>query len=216
MLYRAIDKVLDEVHQYFLKTHNRYISDRAADITDIKKRLLKHLIDFKQASLETLDYGVIVVAKDLRPAQTALFDPRFVKGIACDSGGKTSHTSIVARAMGIPAVMALKDLTGTVRRGTEIIVDGNTGVVIIEHSPEAVAQYRAAAESIATLQQSLETIRYEPAVTSDQTSISLLANIEFPEEVDHVLQVEAEGIGLFRTEFLYLKSGTEPSQEVYY
>jgi phosphotransferase system enzyme I (PtsI) len=166
--------------------------------------------------METLDHEVIVVAKDLRPTQTALFNPRFVKGIACDSGGKTSHASIVARAMGIPAVMALEDLTDAVRRGTEIIVDGNTGVVIVDPSPEMVAEFRAAAASIVTLQQSLETIRHEPAVTRDQVPISLLANIEFPEEIDHVLQVEADGIGLFRTEFLYLKSGTEPSEQVQY
>ncbi|MHC4431642.1 MAG: phosphoenolpyruvate--protein phosphotransferase [Planctomycetota bacterium] len=212
----AVDRVLDEVHRYLLKTRNRYISERAADISDIKRRLLKHLIDFKQASMETLDHEVIVVAKDLRPTQTALFNPRFVKGIACDSGGKTSHASIVARAMGIPAVMALEDLTDAVRRGTEIIVDGNTGVVIVDPSPEMVAEFRAAAASIVTLQQSLETIRHEPAVTRDQVPISLLANIEFPEEIDHVLQVEADGIGLFRTEFLYLKSGTEPSEQVQY
>jgi phosphotransferase system enzyme I (PtsI) len=212
----AVDRVLDEVHQYFLKTHNRYISERAADITDIKKRLLRHLIDFKQASLESLDHEVIVVAKDLRPTQTALFDPQFVKGIACDSGGKTSHASIVARALGIPAVMALENLTGTVRRGTEIIVDGNTGVVIIDPSPETVAEFRAAAESIATLQQNLESLRHEPAVTLDQTPITLLANIEFPEETEHALQSGADGVGLFRTEFLYLQSGVEPTEQVQY
>ncbi|KPK44940.1 MAG: hypothetical protein AMJ65_01575 [Phycisphaerae bacterium SG8_4] len=212
----AVDRVLGEVHQYFLKTENRYISERAADITDLRRRLIKHLIDFKQASLGALDQEVIVVAKDLRPTQTAVFDPRFVKGIACDAGGKTSHASIVARAMGIPAVMALEDLTGIVQRGTEIIVDGNTGVVIIDPNPEMVAEFSAAAESIATLQQSLETIRHEPAVTRDQIPIVLLANIEFPEEADHVLQVEADGVGLFRTEFLYLRSGTEPTEQVHY
>jgi phosphotransferase system enzyme I (PtsI) len=212
----AVDRVLDEVHQHFLKTQNRYISERAADITDIRKRLLKHLVDYKQASLEALDQEVIVVAKDLRPTQTALFDPRFVKGITCDAGGKTSHASIVARAMGIPAVMALEDLTGTVRRGTEIIVDGNTGVVIIDPSPEMVSEFRAAAESIATLRQSLEAIRREPAITLDQIPITLLANIEFPEEMDHVVQSGADGVGLFRTEFLYLQSGVEPSEQVQY
>ena len=210
----AVDSVLEEVYRHFLGAQNRYVSERAADITDIRRRVLRQLINFKQASLETLDREVIVVAKDLRPTQTALFNPQFVKGIACDSGGKTSHASIVARAMGIPAVMALEDLTGSVRRGTEIVVDGNTGVVIIDPNPETVADFRTAAESIVTLQQSLETIRHEPAITGDKVPISLLANIEFPEEIDHAMKVEADGIGLFRTEFLYLKSGTEPSEQV--
>ncbi|MBL7189467.1 MAG: phosphoenolpyruvate--protein phosphotransferase [Phycisphaerae bacterium] len=212
----AMGRVFDDVHQHFLKTQNRYISERAADITDIRKKLLKHLIDFKQASLESLDHEAIVVAKDLRPTQTALFDPRFVKGITCDAGGKTSHASIIARALGIPAVTALQDLTGTVRRGTQIIVDGNAGIVIIDPDAETVAEFRAAAESIATLHQSLEAIRHEPAITRDHAPITLLANIEFPEETDHVLQFGADGVGLFRTEFLYLQSGVEPSEQVHY
>ncbi|MFC1635641.1 phosphoenolpyruvate--protein phosphotransferase [Planctomycetota bacterium] len=212
----AIDRILEEVHQHFVKVQNRYISERAADIMDIKKRLLKHVIDIKQISLETLDHEVIIVAKDLRPTETALFNPRFVKGIACDAGGKTSHASIVARALGIPAVVALENLTGSVRRGTQLIVDGNAGIVIIDPDSETIINFRAVAESIATLQQNLEVIRHEPAVTRDQIPITLLANIEFPEEVDHVLKVGAEGVGLFRTEFLYLQSGMEPSEEVHY
>lgn len=212
----AVDTALEEVLRHFTQAKSRYISERAADIVDIKKRLLKHLIDMKQAMIEALDHEAIVVAKDLRPTQTALFNPRFVKGIACDSGGKTSHASIVARALGIPAVVALQDLTGLVRRGTELIVDGNTGTVIIDPDAHTLASFRASAESIAALQQTLKAMRHEPAVTCDQTPITLLANIEFPEEIDQVQQVEADGIGLFRTEFLYLQSGEEPSEDVHY
>lgn len=212
----AIDTVLEEVHRHFIKVQNRYINERATDILDIKKQLLKHIINIKQTSLERLDHEVIIVAKDLRPTQTALFDPRFVKGIACDTGGKTSHASIVARALGIPAVVALEDLTGSVQRGTQLIVDGDTGVVIIDPDSETVTEYRTATESITTLQQNLETIRHEPAVTLDQVPVILLANIEFPEEIGHVLQAKADGVGLFRTEFLYLQSGVEPSEDVHY
>ncbi|UCG55704.1 MAG: phosphoenolpyruvate--protein phosphotransferase [Phycisphaerales bacterium] len=212
----AIDRAFGDVHQQFAKANDRYVRERAADIADVKKRLLKYAIGIKESSLDTLGQEVIIVAKDLRPTQAALLDPRFVKGIACDAGGKTSHTSIVARALGIPTVVALGDLTGSVARGTQLIVDGNTGIVIIDPTSDTLAEFRAAAESIATLQQDLQIIRHEPAVTRDQMPVTLLANIEFPEEIEHVLQVGAEGVGLFRTEFLYLQAGVEPSEEVHY
>ncbi|MFC1765008.1 phosphoenolpyruvate--protein phosphotransferase [Planctomycetota bacterium] len=212
----AIDRVLEDLHQNFANTKDRYISERAADIVDIKKRLLKHIIDIKQSTLEILDYEAVVVAKDLRPTQTALFNPQFVKGIACDGGGKTSHASIVARSLGIPAVVALEDLTGIARRGTQLIVDGNTGLVIVDPDKKTLTEYRAAAKSITTLQHDLAGLQHKSAVTRDQETITLLANIEFPEEIDHVLQVEAEGVGLFRTEFLYLQSGIEPTEAVHY
>ena len=212
----AIDRALEVVHQHFAKVQDRYISERATDITDIKKRLLKYVIDIKQSTIEALDSEVIVVARDLRPTQTALFDPRFVKGIVCDTGGKTSHASIVARAMGIPAVVALENLTECIQRGTPLIVDGNTGVVVIDPDNDTVMNFRMAADSIAALQRNLLGDRHEPAVTRDHTSITLLANIEFPEEIDHALEVEADGVGLFRTEFLYLQSGIEPTEDTQY
>lgn len=212
----AIDQVLEDLHQHFYRTEDRYISERAADIADMKRRLLKHIIDVRHTALENLDYEAVVVAKDLRPTQAALFDPRFIKGIACDSGGKTSHASIVARSLGIPAVVALEDLTSVARHGTQVIVDGNTGLVIVDPDEKTLAEFRTAADSITALQEDLANLQQEPAVTRDGETITLRANIEFPEEINHVLRVEAEGVGLFRTEFLYLQSGVEPTEEVHY
>ncbi len=212
----AVTTAMEKVRQYFWHVQDRYISKRASDIIDIEKRVLKHLIDIKQSSLQTLDHEVIVVAKDLRPTQTASFDPRFVKGIACDTGGKTSHASIVARAMGIPAVVALEDLTGRVQSGDMLIVDGNSGTVILHPDPVTIHDFQEAAHSLDVLKKNLDADKHEPAVTRDGAAITLLANIEFPDEVDHVLDAGADGIGLFRTEFLYLRSGVEPSEETHY
>jgi len=212
----AVDAVLDRLRAHFAQIEDRYISERATDIVDIEKRLLHHLIGEKECQLSTIDHEVIVVAKDLRPTQTANFDPRFVKGIACDTGGETGHASIVARAMGIPAVVALEDLTSIVHRDDLMILDGNSGEVLVRPTGKTVRMYEEAARTMASFQASLQVDRHEPAITRDGTAIAVLANIEFPREADHALELGAEGIGLFRTEFLYLQHGQEPSEEDHY
>jgi phosphotransferase system enzyme I (PtsI) len=212
----AVDTILDQVRHHFAQVQDRYISERAADIVDIEKRLLHHLIGDKESQLGDIDHEVIVVAKDLRPTQTANFNPRLVKGIACDTGGETSHASIVARAMGIPAVVALDDLTTIVHRDDRVIVDGNSGEVVVRPTDKTVRVYRAAARAMASFQASLQVERHEPAVTQDGSAVQVLANIEFPHEAASALDVGAEGIGLFRTEFLYLQSEREPTEEDHY
>ncbi len=212
----AVDTVLDRLRGHFAQIEDRYISERATDIVDIEKRLLHHLIGDKACQLSEIDHEVIVVAKDLRPTQTANFDPRFVKGIACDTGGETGHASIVARAMGIPAVVALDNLTEVVHRDDRMIVDGNSGEVVVCPTARTVRVYEEAARAMASFQASLQVDRHEPAVTRDGTAIAVLANIEFPREAEHALELGAEGIGLFRTEFLYLQRGQEPSEEDHY
>jgi phosphotransferase system enzyme I (PtsI) len=212
----AVDTVLDRLRQHFTQVEDRYISERATDIVDIEKRLLHHLIGEKACQLAEIDHEVIVVAKDLRPTQTANFDPRWVKGIACDTGGETGHASIVARAMGIPAVVALEDLTAVAYRDDLMIVDGNSGEVVVRPTSKTVRMYEEAARAMASFKASLQVDRHEPAVTRDGTSIAVLANIEFPRETEHALELGAEGIGLFRTEFLYLQRGQEPSEEDHY
>ncbi|MCF7975297.1 MAG: phosphoenolpyruvate--protein phosphotransferase [Phycisphaerae bacterium] len=212
----AASSVLQELHSHFAKVPNRYISERAADVRDIEKRLLRHLIDLKKETLGHLTEEMVVVARELRPTQTAAFDKQFVKGIVCDTGGVTSHASIVARAMGIPAVMALHDLTETVRRGDMLIVDGNSGTVIVNPSAETIARFRETQAAMVALQASFSVLKEQPAMTQDGVDISLMANIEFPRESGAVLDAGAQGIGLFRTEFLYLQSGKEPTEEDHY
>ncbi|MFC1652300.1 phosphoenolpyruvate--protein phosphotransferase [Planctomycetota bacterium] len=212
----AVTTVLEELRLHFASVEDHYISERAADIVDIEKRLIVQLIGAKEMVLGEIHEDVIVLAKELRPTQTANFDPRYIKGIACDTGGETSHASIVARAMGIPAVVALEDLTESVRRDDLMIVDGNSGEVVVRPSNKTVRVYQEAARAMATFQASLQENRHEPAVTRDGVAITVLANIEFPYEAQTALELGAEGVGLFRTEFLFLQSGREPSEEDHY
>lgn len=212
----AVVSVFKQTREALLNVHNQYISERASDIFDIEKRVLKYLIELKEFSIEHIRRPVIVVAKDLRPTQIAKFDTKYVLGIACDTGGKTSHASIIAKAKGIPTVVALKKLTSIVKRDDTIVIDANEGKVVINPDDEILAEYRQLSDNFQKNRNKLDAIRHEPAITKDGTRITMLANIEFTHEVEQVLNMHADGIGLFRTEFLYLSSGAEPSEDEHF
>ncbi len=212
----AVASVLRRFAARFAEAKDTYISERAADIYDIERRLLRHLLGDKREDLGRLREEVIVVARELSPTQTAGFNKAFVKGIASDAGGRTSHAAIVARSLGIPAVVALEDLTEIARGGDAVIVDGNRGLVIVDPDAETVEQYEAYSREFIALEHKLDAIREKPAETRDGARITLLGNIEFPDEAEIVLAKGGEGIGLYRTEFLYLNRPTEPSEEEHY
>jgi len=212
----AVSNVLREIASHFTKVKDAYISERAADIYDIERRLLKQLLGKTREDIGRLTHEVVVVARELSPTQTAGFNRQFVKGIASDAGGRTSHAAIVARSLGIPAVVALEDLTEYVRGGDTVIVDGNRGIVIVNPDEETIQQYREYSREFADLEHRLDTIRQKPAVTRDGTPITLLGNIEFPDEAEVVLQKGGDGIGLYRTEFLYLNTQREPTEQDHY
>jgi phosphotransferase system enzyme I (PtsI) len=212
----AVSTVLKKIASDFSAVKDAYISERAADIYDIERRLLKQLVGKKHEDIGHLNEQVVIVARELSPTQTAGFDKRFVKGMATDAGGRTSHTAIVARALGIPAVVALEDLTDIVGPDDTVIVDGNRGIVIVDPDNQTVRQYQQYAQEFEELEHRLDAIRGEPAQTRDGVKITLLGNIEFPEEAQSVLERGGEGIGLYRTEFLYLNRQTEPTEEEHY
>ncbi|MBL7154443.1 MAG: phosphoenolpyruvate--protein phosphotransferase [Phycisphaerae bacterium] len=212
----AVSAVLREVASHFTKVQDAYISERADDINDIERRLLKQLLGEKREDIAHLTEEVVVVARELSPIQTAGFDREFVKGIASDAGGRTSHAAIVARSLGIPAVVALEDFTEFVRGGDTIIVDGNRGIVIVNPDEQTIRQYEKYSAEFLALEHKLDALRELPAVTRDGIEITLLGNIEFPDEAEAVLERGGQGIGLYRTEFLYLKSKTEPTEAEHY
>jgi phosphotransferase system enzyme I (PtsI) len=212
----AVSTALKEVASSFTRAEVSYIRERAADIYDIERRLLKQLLGGKREDIEHLKEEVAVVAKELSPTQTAGFNREFVKGIATDAGGRTSHTAIVARSLGIPAVVALENLTGAVRGGDMVIIDGNRGIVIVGPDEDTVKTYTRYIQEFEQLEQKLRTIKEEPAVTRDGVRVTLLGNIEFPDEAHIVLEKGGEGIGLYRTEFLYLNRPEEPTEEEHY
>ena len=212
----AVSNTLREIASQFTKVKDAYISERAADIYDIERRLLKHLLGKKREEVGHLTEEVVIIARELSPIQTAGFNREFVKGIASDAGGRTSHAAIVARSLGIPAVVALEDLTELVSGGDAVIVDGNRGIVIVNPDEQTTEQYRLYAREFEELEHKLDTIREKPAVTRDGTKITLLGNIEFPEEAQVVLEKGGDGIGLYRTEFLYLNTVHEPTEQQQY
>ena len=212
----AVTTVLRDIAAHFTKVEDAYISERAADIYDIERRLLKQLLGKKRETVERLKKEVVIVAKELSPTQTAGFDRKYVKGIASDAGGRTSHAAIVARSLGIPAVVALEDLTESTGPGDTVIVDGNRGIVIVNPDEQTIQQYEEYSREFAELEHRLDAIRQKPAVTRDGTEITLLGNIEFPDEAEVVLEKGGSGIGLYRTEFLYLNTEREPTEQDHY
>jgi len=212
----GVSAVIREIAAHFTNVKDSYISERAADIYDIERRLLKQLLGRRREEVEHLSCEVAVIARELSPTQTAGFNKEFVKGLATDAGGRTSHTAIVARSLGIPAVVALEDLTEIVSGGDTVIIDGNRGIVIVNPDYDTIQQYERYSREFVELEHKLDAIRGKPAVTRDGTKIIVLGNIEFPDEAELVLQKGGEGIGLYRTEFLYLNRPTEPTEQEHY
>jgi len=209
----AVSVILKNVARHFSQAPDVYISERASDIYDIERRLLRHLIGERREDLRHLADSVVVVAHDLTPTETAGFDQSHIKGIATDAGGRTSHTAIVARSLGIPAVVALGDVTELVNPGDTIIVDGNRGTVVVNPDQTTVEEYEKFAAAIIEHGHELDEVVRLPAVTTDGVDIALLGNIEFPYEAEMVLSKGGDGVGLYRTEFLYLAAAAEPTEE---
>src|SRR5437762_11457930 len=161
---------------------DRYLSERVKDVQDIERRILHKLIGEKEESLHHLNTDVVVIAHDLLPSQTAALDKMHVRGFATDVGGRTSHTAIVARAMGIPAVVGLGNLTSEVSGGDTVIIDGERGVVIVNPDADQLVEYREHARKLVVLESELALLSDLPAETSDGHQVSLQANIESPED----------------------------------
>ena len=212
----AVSTILREIASHFAGIDDAYISERAADIYDIEKRLLTHLLGKKQEEVDHLREEVVILAADLTPTQTAGFNKSFVKGFATEKGGRTSHTAIVARSLGIPAVVALGDLSSEVPPECVVIVDGNRGVVIIDPDEDTLKQYNVYSQQMTQFVHELDQLRELPAETRDGVPIQIFGNIEFPDEAEQIIQKGGDGIGLYRTEFLYLYGGQEPTEEDHY
>ncbi len=212
----AVSVVMRRLASNFQAMSDRYLAERVKDIYDIERRLLHNLIGQKQEMLAHLSSDVVVIAHDLLPSQTAALDREHVRGFATDVGGRTSHTAIVARALGIPAVVGLGNITSEVSAGDTVIIDGNRGVVIIDPDEEQLVEHREYERRQKTIEQELKELVKLPAETTDGHAVSLQANIEFPYEIDDGLARGASGIGLYRTEFLYMASEHEPSEEDHY
>jgi phosphotransferase system enzyme I (PtsI) len=183
------------------------------DLRDLSQRVLRQLIGEHKSRLNQLDHQAVVVAPDLTPSQTAAFNRQHVIAFATELGGRTSHTAIFARALGIPAVVGLPQLTEHSTDGQTVIIDGDRGIVVLEPDQHTLDEYRSYIEARKTVQLSLAELAKLPSVTTDGTAIKIVANIEFPSEIPSVFAQGGEGVGLYRTEYLYLTSDKEPSED---
>ena len=189
---------------------------RAAEFIDLEKQLLAILLGHQPALLDELKEPSVVLARDLMPSDTADFSARTVRAFATESGGPTSHTAILAGALEIPAVVGVDRFLHDVSGGDTVIVDGTRGIVILDPDEETLARYELIRAEELRRADRHESLRDKPAVTLDGTAIRLLGNIELMQEADHCISHGAEGVGLYRTEFLYLNKTTEPTEEEHY
>ncbi|MFZ9880258.1 MAG: phosphoenolpyruvate--protein phosphotransferase [Phycisphaerales bacterium] len=209
----AVADAFKKVTDQFLAIGNEVFRQKANDVLDLDRRVLGKLMGENESRLSALDEPVIIVAHELTPSQTAGMDRKRILGIATDLGGRTSHTSIVARAIEIPCVVGCQRIMGRAEDGDVVIVDGDTGVVVVRPDERTLAEYRAQQDRFSHFRKALRDTAPLEAVTKDGTRISLLGNIEFPHEVESVLANGGDGVGLYRTEFLYLTSDHEPSED---
>ncbi len=212
----TVHKALREYGKHFLEHPDKYFRERIKDIYDIERRLLHKLAGNDRIRLTDLDGPVIIVAKDLTPSQTAALDRKLVKGLAIEAGGQTSHTAIIANSMGIPAVVGLENITHETVSGDLVVVNGYSGVVIVNPDDVTIEEHKRYEKRVQSHESKLEGIRNLPAKTLDGVDIKLMGNIEFPHEVENALEKGAVGIGLYRTEFLYLAAEREPTEDDHY
>ena len=210
----AVSRALRRYAQVFQKLG--YLAERANDIFDIEKRLLRNLLGRRREEISHLTSPVLVLAHNLTPSETSNLDRQFVRGFVTEMGGLGSHTAIVAEGLGIPAVVGLGPFLADVSGGDLAIIDGDSGMVILHPDEETIARYRHEVEEARNLATRLEALRDLPAETADGVRIELFGNIEFPYEVDHCMDRGADGVGLYRTEFLYLGAEEEPDEEVHF
>ncbi len=212
----AVSRALRRYAKVFQSIKSSYLAERANDIFDIEKRLLRNLLGLRREELSQVVSPVIVLAHNLTPSETANLNRSLVRGFATEIGGPGSHTAIVAEGLEIPAVVGTGLFLTDVSGGDLVIIDGNQGLVILQPDEETVARYRYEVEENISRAAQLETLRDLPAETIDGVRIELLGNIEFPHEVAHCVERGSDGIGLYRTEFLYLGADSEPDEEVHY
>ena len=212
----ALSKALDRFRSTLMQTEDEYLKSRVSDLDFVGQRVILHLKGESRESISQIQEEVIVVATDLSPADTAQMDKSVIKAFVTDMGGRTSHTAIVARSLEIPAVVGLENVTEKVQLGSTIIVDGVLGVVIIDPEPHVLEEYTKRRRQYLAIQKELQAYGSLPGETLDGYRVGVKANIEMPDEVPSVLSHGGEGVGLYRSEFLFLNREDMPTEEEHY
>ncbi len=215
-----VEFVFSEVANRYAQTLSEiddpYLRERAFDIHDVTKRVIRNLLGRTTKTLGTLDLPQIVVAHNVTPSDTAMLNRQLVLGFATDVGSRTSHTAIMARSLNIPAVVGLKDISETLRAGEHVLLDGTNGLVILNPSDQTLWEYGEIEVKLEHVEEVLTGLRDTASTTADGRHVILSANIELPEDIPLVIEAGAEGIGLYRTEFFFLNKTDLPTEEEQY
>ncbi|GAE30167.1 phosphoenolpyruvate--protein phosphotransferase [Halalkalibacter hemicellulosilyticus] len=209
----AMNEVSSMFVTMFEGMDNEYMKERAADIRDVSKRVLGILLDVQVQSLATIAEETIIIAEDLTPSDTAQLNPEFVKGFATNIGGRTSHSAIMSRSLEIPAVVGAKSITEQATQGDVVIVDGLDGDIIVNPTDDELRQYEKKREDFINQKEQWAKLVNETTITKDGQHVELAANIGTPNDVEGVLRNGGEGVGLYRTEFLYMDRTELPTEE---
>ena len=215
----GVDYIYQQTTKSFIKQlrqiEDEFLSERAADIQDVSRRVLRHLQGRSGFSLQ-LDVPSIIVAHDLTPSDTAQLDRKMVLGFATEAGSRTSHTAIIARSLDIPAVVSLKQVLNQIESGVEVLLDGHEGVLILNPAEATKQVFGQIEGKRLEVDQQLTSLREVSAVTTDQKKITISANVGLEADIPMMIENGAEGVGLYRTEFLYINREGFPSEEEQY
>ena len=212
----AFHKVAEKYCKSLSEIDDPYLRERVVDIEDVTRRVVRHLLGKSTGGIHSHTESHIVVGHNLTPSDTALLNRSLVLGFCTEVGSKTSHTAIMARSLGIPAIVGLHEVTDRIATGDALLLDGYRGILIVNPSPRTLKEYEDYEKEKDLVEERLELIRDTTSTTSDGINITLSANIELPDEMDDVKESGSEGVGLYRTEFLYLNRDTFPDEEEQY
>ncbi|AYF54302.1 phosphoenolpyruvate--protein phosphotransferase [Clostridium novyi] len=212
----AFQEVTTQMIQIFESIEDEYLKERAADVRDVSKRVLTYLLGKEVTDVSILPEEVILVAEDLTPSVTASMDKSKVKGFLTNIGGKTSHTSIMAKTLEIPAIVGLKDITERVKNGDILAFNGKTGEIIINPNLQELDRYKEEKINFENYKKEIKELIGKKSTTKDGKTVELAGNIGTPDDIDGLLVNDAEGVGLFRTEFLYMNRNEIPSEDEQY
>ena len=209
----AVEEACDFFAQIFAMADDELTQQRASDLGDIKTRLIKILLGIEEVDISAVPEGTILVAEDLTPSMTAGINPAKVQGVLSEIGGKTSHSAIICRSMEIPAVLSIENIVSIVNDGDEVVLDGSTGEAFINPEASVVEEYKAKKAKFLEEKAALQKFVGQKSQTADGHVVELVANIGGPDEAEGVLERDGEGVGLFRSEFLFMESDAIPSEE---
>lgn len=209
----ALEDATQEIVTLFESMDNEYFRERAADIRDVSKRIMNHLLGLEAGGLSQVKDSVVLLAHDLTPSDTAQLDRDKIAGFATNIGGRTSHSAIMARSMEIPAVVGLNDVTAKVKSGDYVILDGAKGILLINPEESVIASYKELQQKYEARLQELKKFHDKPSVTADGHLLEIVSNIGNPQDAHAAERSGAEGIGLYRSEFLYMGRQSLPSEE---